>query len=92
MQRSLEVKPGCMPSAPPNSLLIKQKEAYWCYFSVLVFLLAFRRKNFADALANIAAFIVRSFSYESVCFLSIIPFSTGNGSTTTGRLLGPRWH
>jgi len=27
----------CMTSAPPNSSLITQREAYWCYFSVLVF-------------------------------------------------------
>jgi len=38
VQRSLE-GPGCMPSAPFNPPLIKWKGAYWCYFSIVVFLL-----------------------------------------------------
>jgi len=38
LQRSLEVSPGCMPSATPNPLPIKWRKAYWCYFSKLVFL------------------------------------------------------
>jgi len=29
--------PGCMPFAPFNLPLRKWREAYWCYFSVLVF-------------------------------------------------------
>jgi len=44
LQCSLEVTPGCMPSASFNPLLIKRREAYWCYFSVLVFPLPL--KNF----------------------------------------------
>jgi len=39
MQRSLEMRPGYMPSASPNLPLIKLRESYWCYFSTLVFLL-----------------------------------------------------
>jgi len=40
MQRSLELCLGCMPcSAPSNPPLIKWREAYWGFFSVLVFLL-----------------------------------------------------
>jgi len=39
VQRSLEVSPGCMPSAPSNLPLIKWMDACLCYFSVLVFLL-----------------------------------------------------
>jgi len=31
--------PGCIPSAPSNQPLIKWREVYWCYFSVLAFLL-----------------------------------------------------
>jgi len=37
--RLLKVRPGCMPCAPPNLPLIKWREAYWCFFSILVFLL-----------------------------------------------------
>jgi len=37
VQRSLEVSSGCMLSASSNSPLIKRREAYCYYFSVLVF-------------------------------------------------------
>jgi len=40
MQRFLEVGPRCMTSALPNPPTIKRREAYWCYFSVFVFLLS----------------------------------------------------
>jgi len=43
----LEVIPGCMPSALSYPPLI-WKEAYWCYFSVLVFLLPSPRKFFCQ--------------------------------------------
>jgi len=36
----IEVILWCMPSAPPKPPLIKWREAYLCYFSVLVFPLA----------------------------------------------------
>jgi len=58
VQRSLEVSPGCMPSAPSNPPLIKWREAYWCYFSVLVvFLCSPPPENFStDNLRLITAF------------------------------------
>jgi len=47
VQRSLEVSPGWMANVPSNLPLIKQREAYWCHFSVLVFLLLpFSSENF----------------------------------------------
>jgi len=46
-QHSLEVSPGCMSSASSNLSLIKWREAYWCYFSVLVFLLPLSPEKFS---------------------------------------------
>jgi len=46
IQRLLEVSSGCMPSAPPNSILIKWRVAYWCCFSVLTFPLPSPLENF----------------------------------------------
>jgi len=44
---------GCMLSALPNQPLIKEREAYWCYFSVLVFPLALSGNFSADALDQV---------------------------------------
>jgi len=57
MQRSLEVSLGCMPNAPPNPLLIKQREAYWCYFSVVRGCPISPWKLSADALAYMAMLV-----------------------------------
>jgi len=46
LQHSLEMSRGCMPSAPPNSQLIKLKEAYWYYFSVFVLVFPSLLENF----------------------------------------------
>jgi len=39
MHHFIKVSPWCISSAPPNPLapLIKWREFYWCYFSVIVF-------------------------------------------------------
>jgi len=39
MQRPWGGGPGCVPSIPLKPPLLKGKESYWCFFSVLVFLL-----------------------------------------------------
>jgi len=46
MQQSVEVSLGLLSKAPHNSPLVKWKETYWCYFSVLVFLFALPWKIF----------------------------------------------
>jgi len=50
IQRLFELSPRCMPCAPPNPTLIKMREAYWCYFSVLAFSLPPPGNFSADAL------------------------------------------
>jgi len=43
----------CMSSASPNPSLIKWREAYWCHFSVLVFLLPPSSGNFSINALNV---------------------------------------
>jgi len=48
LQRFPRVSRGCKPSAPPITPPIKRMEAFWCYFSVLVFLLPPRQEIFCQ--------------------------------------------
>jgi len=73
IQRLLEVSPGYMPFAPSNQTLIKWREAYWCYFSVLDFSLPPLPGKFsADALVSSILFI----SFSSCGWARHLSFST----------------
>jgi len=45
-----------MPIAPPNPPLIKQSEAYWCYFSFLVSPLPNLPRNFPSTPLEVKTF------------------------------------